>query len=367
MIKVNFNDFQSEPVKLKKHMLLSIESVIDSGSFILGDQVSKFEEKWAKFCDVKNAIGVGNCFDALVLGMQAMGIGHGDEVITTPETAFATSLAIMKLDATPVLCDIELSTGHMCIESAQKCVTARTKAVLFVHLYGQAGDISKWQDFCSSYKIDFIEDCAQAHGAKFNNKPVGTFGTFGAWSFYPTKNLGCLGDGGALTTNNDEIATKVGMLRNYGQSKRYYHDVIGNNSRLDEIQAAILNVRIDSLEEFNLRRKEIASMYNENISSDFIEKLSIPRDSNSHIYHLYVVRSKKRKEMMEYLASKNIETLIHYPVLVNEQKAAKGKVRVPEELISAKYHASTCFSLPCHPQMTNQQVIHVIETINKFE
>lgn len=365
---VPFNKFQLQADPVNQQILAAVGGVMDAGMFILGEQVERFEWDWARACNVSHAIGVGNCFDATLLGLQALGIGPGDEVITTPETAFATSLAVLRVGATPVLADIELSTGHMSLESAAQCLTDRTKAVLFVHLYGQAGNVDAWLDFCFSNRIDFIEDCAQAHGAKSAGVPVGSLGVYGAWSFYPTKNLGCLGDGGALTTNDAKLAQQVSMLRNYGQSKRYHHDVLGINSRLDELQAAILSVRLTVLDEWNERRRKVAATYHASLSSAAIEKMDAPVSPDSHVHHLYVVRSRQRAALMEYLAARGIETLIHYPVLVNHQKAAAKRVTIgPGGLRQAEYHASTCLSLPCHPYMTEEQVMYVVDTINSFE
>jgi len=367
-MKILFNDFSNENPKLKEEMLINISKVLDSGDYILGMEVEKFEKLWSNYCNVKYTIGVGNCFDATMLGLQALGISKGDEVITTPMTAYATTLAILKVGATPVLVDIDLSTGHLSLESAEKNISKSTKALLYVHLYGQTGNLDSIVKFCNKFNILLIEDCAQAHGAKFNNISVGSFGIFSAWSFYPTKNLGCIGDGGAFTTNDEELAIKLSMLRNYGQSKRYYHDVLGINSRLDELQAGILNQRFKYLNEFNNKRKKIADYYNKNINNDFIEKLASPIDSESHVYHLYVLRSKRRDQLQKYLKNNLIDTLIHYPVLVNLQKASIGKTKTSEcELPNAVYHSNTCFSIPCHPQMNDAEMKYVVDILNDFK
>jgi dTDP-4-amino-4,6-dideoxygalactose transaminase len=255
----------------------------------------------------------------------------------------------------------------MSLASAARCVSRRTKAVLFVHLYGQAGNVDAWLDLCASHDIHFIEDCAQAQGAKSNGIPVGSLGKFGSWSFYPTKNLGCLGDGGALTTNDTDLADQVAMLRNYGQSKRYYHDVLGINSRLDEVQAAILNVRLTVLDEWNERRRQIAMLYDRLLVCDAIEKMAAPVSADSHVHHLYVIRCAKRAALMEFLAERGVETLIHYPIPVSRQKAARERVVIgPDGLPQAEYHASTCLSLPCHAYLTDEQVEHVADSVNAF-
>jgi dTDP-4-amino-4,6-dideoxygalactose transaminase len=368
MKNIYFNDFSAEPEKLKIETLQAINKVINSGDYILGEQVSHFEHSWAEYINVRSVVGVGNAFDGLVLGMQALGIGPGDEVITTPMTAYATTLSILRLGAKPIVCDIDPLTAHLCLKSALKKVNSKTKALLYVHLYGRAGNLKEIKSFCSSHKIYLVEDCAQAHGAKHDGVTVGSVGEFGAWSFYPTKNLGAIGDAGAVSTNNLDLAEKISMLRNYGQSVRYYHDYVGINSRLDELQAAILNIRLAYLNEFTEIRRRIAKAYNENISSNFIQKMKLEVDANSHVYHLYVLKSKQREKVMQYLKDKKIPTLIHYPVLTNLQKASNGLVEIDtKELKNAMEHAETCFSIPCHPQMDFQQVDYITSVINDFK
>lgn len=259
-IMILMNDFSREPSELLNAQLLAAERVIKSGWYVLGKEVESFEKRWAEYCGVKHAIGVANGMDAIEIALRCLGISNGDEVITTPMTAFATTLAIIRAGATPVLADID-SDGKINPESVVRCVGSKTKAILPVHLYGSPAKLEQLISICSTHKLKLIEDCAQAHGAEFENKPVGSFGSLGAWSFYPTKNLGTFGDGGCITTNDIELAELARKLRNYGQSERYHHPEIGLNSRLDELHAAILSERLKYLNQFNAHRAEIAARY----------------------------------------------------------------------------------------------------------
>ncbi|MDE3208905.1 MAG: DegT/DnrJ/EryC1/StrS family aminotransferase, partial [Pseudomonadota bacterium] len=238
---IPMNDFKSEPEALKSLEQDALKRVMASGWYILGPEVQAFEHSWAQYCGVHEAVGVGNGMDAIEIGLRACGIGNGDEVITTAMTAFATVMAILRAGASPVLADIDPATGLLGPDSVKRCLSNRTKAVLLVHLYGHISRMEDWVDFCEANKIVLLEDCAQAHLATWQGRPAGSFGRFGAYSFYPTKNLGAKGDGGALVTNCPSVAEKARSLRNYGQTIRYHHPMEGLNSRLDELQAALLS------------------------------------------------------------------------------------------------------------------------------
>lgn len=360
------NDFKAEPPELRERMLDAVHRVLDSGWYVLGNEVLSFEQQWSKACDASFTVGVGNGMDAIEIGLRSVGIGHGDEVITSSMTAFATVLAIIRAGAKPVLADINPSTGLLCPDSVRRCISRRTKAVLLVHLYGQIRDMEPWELLCNDTGIMLLEDCAQAHLAKWNGKIAGTFGKFGAYSFYPTKNLGCIGDGGALVTDSIDISKKAATIRNYGQSVRYYHPEQGLNSRLDEIQAALLSVRMQWLDQFTQRRKEIGSVYNERINNPIIEKLESPLYSENHVYHLYVIKSKERDRLSEYLKNKGIASLIHYPVPAHKQEPCSVFNIDPVGLTNAELFASQCLSIPCHPQMSDNDVNIVIEGLNAF-
>lgn len=365
-LMILMNDFKSEPEQLIKQELKAVERVIRSGWYILGNEVKEFESSFANFCDTNHAIGVGNGMDAIEIGLRASGIATGDEVITTPMTAFATVLAILRAGATPVLADIDPNTGLLCRESVKRCITPRTKAVLLVHLYGQIREMKKWHLLCSEAKISLFEDCAQCHGAEDEGKKGGTHGEWGAYSFYPTKNLGTIGDGGALVTNSDEIAAKAKILRNYGQSKRYHHPELGMNSRLDELHAALLLERSVWLKEYTQRRRTIAGIYNKGINNPLIRLLSTPLKMENHVYHLYVFTCKERDRLSAFLKENGIESLIHYPVPIHFQPPCRDIARDPKGLRNTELHAEECLSIPCHPQMKDEDAFHVVEVINAF-
>ena len=360
-------DFTSEPEELRRQELAAVERVFRSGWFILGNEVRQFEEAWANFCDTKFCVGAANGMEAIELGLRALNIGPGDEVVTTPMTAIATVLAVMHAGATPVLADIDPATAFLDAASAERCVTPRTKALLLVHLYGQVREMERWMAFCKSAKIHLLEDCAQAHGAVWDGRHAGAFGTWGIFSFYPTKNLGAKGDAGAVVTNSEEIATRVKALRNCGTSKRYEHPETGLNSRLDELQAAILSTRLHWLEKFNARRQEIAKKYFAEIKNPRISLLSAPEQHQSHVYHLFVVRCAERNRLASFLKKQEIETLIHYPIPAHRQGCCKSVRCDPRGLPNAESHAEQCLSLPCHPQLRDDEVEKIIATINQFE
>ena len=360
------NDFKSEPPALRESMLTSVQRVLASGWYVLGKEVEHFEAAWADTCGVSHAIGVGNGMDAIEIALRALNIGPGDEVITTPMTAFATVLAIYRAGAIPVLADIELETGLLSLDSVERCVSKRTKAILLVHLYGQVRNIIAFQQLCDQQDIYLIEDCAQAHLAKSEGHAAGSFGVAGAYSFYPTKNLGALGDAGMLVTNEADIAAKAGRLRNYGQSVRYLHPELGLNSRLDEIQAAILSERLKWLEEFTVRRQSIAQAFHAGVHNPSVRLLASPVSKESHVYHLFVVTCAQRESFQMHLGNEGVQTLIHYPVPVHQQDQCLSIKRDPNGLRVSDQHAATCISLPCHPQMSDDDLQVVIDAVNRF-
>lgn len=361
------NDFKAESAQLRDAMLDAVRRVLDSGWYILGQEVLNFEKNWADCCGLKYGIGVGNGMDALEISLRALNIGPGDEVITTPMTAFATVLAIMRAGAIPVLADIDPETALMSLESAKRCLSPKTKAVVLVHLYGQIRDMDLWTQFCAESQLFLIEDCAQAHCASWRGQVAGSFGDVGAYSFYPTKNLGAAGDAGMVVTNDEKLAERARSLRNYGQSERYYHHLVGLNSRLDEIHAAMLLEKIDFLSEYTLRRRHIANIYKKEIITKKVQTLVEPQENNSHVYHLFVIKCKERDLLQKKLLSSSVQSLIHYPVPVHKQKPCLSLRRDPLGLIHSEIHAANCLSLPCHPQMTDQEIEFVVETVNAFK
>jgi dTDP-4-amino-4,6-dideoxygalactose transaminase len=362
---VRMNDFRADGRALIDEQLMAIARVLESGWFVLGKEVEAFESAWAQLCGVPHAVGVANGMDAIEIGIRAASINAGEEVITTPVTAFATVLAIIRAGCVPVLADIDASTGLLDPESAERCVGPRTRAIMPVHLYGQVAQMDRWVDLCGS-KLMLFEDCAQAHGARWHGGVAGSWGTFGAYSFYPTKNLGTPGDGGALVTRSAELAVAARVLRNYGQTVRYHHPCLGLNSRLDEIHAAILSVRLGKLEEFTRRRRAIAERYFSGLDHPAVKPLGRPEAPESHVFHLFVVLCGERDGLAQHLARAGIESLCHYPLPIHHQEKCRGLRRDPAGLERAERHAARCLSLPCHPHLKDEDVDRVIEVVNAF-
>jgi len=363
---IRMNDFLTEPLELRESVKSALVRVAESGYYVLGPEVRGFEERFSSWTGISHVAGVANGLDALSLGLHALGVGPGDEVITTPMTAFATILAILQVGATPVLADIDPETALLSPESVERLMGSKTKALILVHLYGQIKNMASWVALCEKANIFLVEDCAQSHGARQNGVHCGQFGEFGAFSFYPTKNLGALGDGGAVVSANPELVSTVATLRNYGQADRYHHDLVGVNSRLDEIQAAVLSERLAWIDQLTSRRQEIARLYREHIDSAHVRLLAAPGASESHVYHLFVVTTPHRESLMDFLRSRDIETLIHYPVPAHQQKALPAVTMDPRGLVAAEEHAATCVSLPCHPGLSDDDVFLVIDAVNSF-
>jgi len=361
------NDFKGEPPALRDAMLGAVRRVLDSGWYVLGNEVAAFEKQWAGACGVAHGVGVGNGMDAIEIALRALNIGPGDEVITTPMTAFATVLAILRAGATPVLADIDADTALLSIESAGRCMTSHTKAVVLVHLYGQVRAMDAWQAFCQEHGIALVEDCAQSHLASSQGKVAGSFGAVGAYSFYPTKNLGAPGDAGMLVTNDEALAQRASCLRNYGQSVRYHHPELGMNSRLDEIQAAMLAERLKWLPEFTERRRQIAAAYRTGIQNPHINQLQPPEEIAAHVYHLYVITCDQRDALQAHLLERQVQSLIHYPIPVHHQNPCQEIKRDAAGLARSEQHAATCLSLPCHPQMSNADIQRVIAAVNSYK
>lgn len=360
------NDFKAEPPELRESMLGAVRRVLESGWYVLGTEVAAFEKQWASACGVAHAVGVGNGMDAIEIALRALNIGPGDEVITTPMTAFATVLAILRAGATPVLADIDPQTALLSVESAERCITPRTRAVVLVHLYGQVRNMDAWTAWCGKRGITLVEDCAQAHLATWHGKVAGSFGAAGAYSFYPTKNLGAPGDAGMLVSDAGALAQRAGRLRNYGQSVRYQHPELGMNSRLDEIQAAMLSERLKWLPEFTKRRREIADAYHAGIKNPLVRQLAPPEQPSAHVYHLYVIACEQRDQLQAHLQQHQVQSLIHYPVPIHKQEPCSDIARDPHGLSNSERHAAICLSLPCHPQMSDNDITLVIAAVNSF-
>jgi len=346
--------------------LSAVREVLESGWLVLGSQVSRFEEAWAAKCGADYAIGVGNGLDAIEIGLRALGVGPGDEVITTNMTAAASVIGIIRSGATPVLADVTPGSALLDMQSVERCITSRTKAVLLVHLYGQMRHMTAWHELCQRNGLLLLEDCAQAHLASAEGKVSGSWGDFGAFSFYPTKNLGAAGDAGAIVTSSESVADSARRIRNYGQANRYLHTDEGLNSRLDEIQAAILHHRLQDLDETTARRQRIADLFRAHLDSPHVALLDPPLSRENHVYHLFVITSPAREALQTYMKQQGVETLIHYPIPMNRQPVFEGFRSDPSGLAISEMHSDTCLSLPCAPHMSDADVEHVINSVNSF-
>lgn len=360
------NHFKAEPAALREAMLAAAQRVLASGWYVLGKEVESFERQWADICGTRRGVGVANGMDAIEIGLRALGVGPGDEVITTPMTAFATVLAILRAGATPVLADIDPETALLAPASVRRCLTPRTRALVLVHLYGQVRAMPQWLALSGEADIALIEDCAQAHYASLGGKAAGSFGVVGAYSFYPTKNLGAAGDAGMLVTNDQALAQRSTMLRNYGQSERYHHPLIGLNSRLDEVHAAMLAARLPWMAGFNERRQAIAEAYRAGLRNPAVRLLAEPEEPAAHVHHLLVVTCDRRDALQAYLSARGVQTLIHYPIPVHLQSSCAALRRDPQGLSASERHGATCLSLPCHPQLTDDELAQVIDAVNGF-
>ena len=341
----------------------AVRRVLESGWYILGDEVRAFEEEFAAYLGVGHSVGLGNGTEALHLALVACAIGHGDEVVTVSHTAVATVAAIELAGAKPVFVDIDPVTYTMDPDLLEKSITSKTKAVLPVHLYGHPAPMEDILAIAREYGLCVIEDCAQAHGANYRGKRVGSFGDMGCFSFYPTKNLGALGDGGAVVTNDPELAEKARLLREYGWAERFVSHIPGWNSRLDELQAAILRVKLRYLDEDNDARARLADLYIKGLSEIGLVLPGV-RERAGHVYHLFVVGAPDRDRLLEYLHSRDIGAAIHYPVPVHMQPAyAHLEVK---RLLETERVARQIISLPMYPEMTDIEVGAVIKAVREF-
>ena len=348
-------------------ILEAMERVISSGDYILGSEVIEFEKEFAKYVGSRNCVGVNSGTDALILSLRALDIGNGDEVITPSHTAVATVAAICATGAKPVFVDVDLGTFTLIPELAERAVTKRTKAIIAVHLYGHPCDMDSLLDLVKRTGIYLLEDCAQAHGAEWNGQKVGSFGTISCFSFYPTKNLGAMGDGGAILTNDDNLAERIRLMREYGWNKNRSALEISGVSRLDEIQAAILRVKLGNLNKSNQRRNEIATLYKNNINTP---EVVLPTTSPKavHVFHLFVIRTNIRAKMIDELNQLEIYPGIHYRLPVHSQPAyLKYQPLDGDLLVNTNQLAGTILSLPMYPELSDGDIHRVIEGIQNVQ
>jgi dTDP-4-amino-4,6-dideoxygalactose transaminase len=366
-MKVLFGDFKTHYQKYKAEIDQAIARVLNSGHFILGSELESFEKDFASLHGGGYTLGCASGTEAIYLALAACGVTNTDEVIVVAHTAVPTISAISMTGAKPVFVDIDPTTYLMDVSKVEALITPKTKAIIPVHLYGQMVDMQALLKIAAKHKIPVIEDVAQATGASYKGAIAGSLGEYSAFSFYPSKNIGAFGDAGAVFTKNKEQFEKLLMLRNYGQSKRYHHDIIGINSRLDEIQAAILQCRLPYLQEWNDRRKEIATRYN-NGFSDLTGFMQIPiiHPNNKHVFHLYVVQIEEREALQNYLLDKGIQTLIHYPTPAHMQKAYAYLGYKNGSLPVTEYITKRILSLPMYPELTNEQIDLVIDVVHNF-
>lgn len=346
----------------------AVNRVIDSGWYILGEEKERFEKEFAAYCGSGYCVGVGNGLDAIrLILMSYMEQGlmqKGDEVILPANTFIATALAVSQCGLIPILADCDMESFNIDPVSVREKITSKTKAIIAVHLYGQVAPVTELKKIAEEYGLKLIEDAAQAHGAVYEGRRTGNLADAAAFSFYPVKNLGGLGDGGAVVTNDEELFTIVKSLSNYGSGEKYVHNYKGLNSRLDDMQAAILSVKLEYLDEENERRREIASYYSTNIHHKDI-KLPVLKDANSHVFHLYVVRTKKRAKLESYLRNNGIQTQIHYPSSIHRQEAYSEYSKLSYPV--AEMLQNEVLSIPLYPSLSDAEVAEICEVLNNWE
>lgn len=361
---MKFLDLEKVNNRFRQEIDMRIKDILDRGWYLQGEENEKFCQNFASYCGSKYALGVGNGLDALRLIIKAYGFGKGDEIIVPANTYIATILAITDNGCTPILVEPDINTYNINPDLIEAAITPRTKAIMVVHLYGQAVEMEKIWKIARKHDLKVFEDSAQAHGAKYQGRMTGNLSDAAAFSFYPGKNLGCLGDGGAITTNDEGIYQKVKALANYGSDRKYHHIYKGLNSRLDEIQAAILDIKLPYLDADNKRRREISTYYRNNINNPLIV-LPKTYDEEAHVWHVFAVRTKERDRFQEYLRSKGVQTIIHYPTPPHKQEAYKewNNRSYP---ITEQIHKEI-ISLPISPVMTDDEVVELVRIVNEYK
>lgn len=362
---VDFVNLSSNYILYKNEYDDAVKRVLDSGWYILGKELENFEQKFADYLGIKHCIGVNSGTDALILAVRALGIGNGDEVIVPAGTYIASVLGVTENGASPIYVDSDSETLLMDVNSIESVITDKTKAILPVHLYGQSCDMEEIMHIAKRHDLYVLEDCAQCHGSKWNNRFSGTWGDLAAFSFYPTKPLGAFGDAGAIVTNDDDLAYKLRMLRNYGSRIKYQNETIGRNSRLDEIQAAILSVGLKHLNETNEKRIKIAEYYNIGIHN---EKIKIPKvnDNSSHVYHLFPILVEDQEDFQKYMEKNDIHTQVHYPIPPYAAECYRNQGHKWDDFYNASYIAKHEVSLPIYSGMSYEDVNKVIEIVNRY-
>lgn len=363
-MKVPFLDLKRQYLAIRDEIDVAVAEVLDSGWFILGPKVAEFEQQFAQYLGVKHAIGVANGTEALQLALLAVGVKPDDEVIL-PANSYPSAFAIAATSAVPKLVDIDCKSFNIDPSLIEESISSKTKAVMPVHLYGQPSEMEQIVQIAKKHNLFVIEDCAQAHGAVYQGKRVGVFGDVGCFSFYPTKNLGAYGDGGMVVSNNDRLAEEIKQLRVYGEEKRYKSVVKGINSRLDELQAAILLVKLKYLDEWNQKRRKHAKRYLDLLSD---VDLTLPKEvtGSSHVYHLFVVRTERRDELQRYLTKRGIGSAVHYPSPIHFQPSFKYLGYRQDDFSVSEKASQEILSLPMFPELSKEEITRVSETIHEF-
>jgi len=372
MMQVPFLDLKAQYLSIKDEIQASLNKVLDQTAFAGGPFVAQFEKEFAEFCQVDHCVGVGSGTDALWLALLALGVGPGDEVITVPDTFIATAEAISYCGATPVFVDVDEKTYNMDPNKLEECIKTHNsklktqnslKAIIPVHLFGQTADMDPILEIAKKYGLSVVEDACQAHGALYNGKPAGSMGAAGCFSFYPGKNLGAYGEAGAVTTNNAELASKMRMIRDHGQEKKYYHGCIGWNARMDGFQGAVLSVKLKHLPAWNEARRKNAALYNTLLNGS--DGIVIPKEMDyaKHVYHIYAIRTKNRDELISKLGEKGVNCGIHYPVPVHLQNAYASLGLKAGSFPVAEKVASEFVSLPMFAELTEEQIRYAADMV----
>ena len=362
-MKIPFSTMEIMHKERRKERLEKFTKVYDKGWYIGGEECSKFEEEFAKYIGTNYCVGVGNGLDALRLALLSLNIGANDEVIVPSNTYIATALAVSYTGAKPVLVDPDINTYNLSEKGIEEAITNNTKAIIIVNLYGQSADMDEIIKIAKKHNLYIIEDCAQSHNSLYKGKKTGTFGDIGCFSFYPGKNLGALGDGGAVVTNNKKLADKIRAISNYGSSEKYKHIYKGINSRLDELQAGFLRIKLKKLDKYTKERQKIAEKYLKKIDNPKIILPTIGND-RTHVWHIFAIRCKTRSKLQEYLNEHGIGTNIHYPISIARQKAYKDDNL--NDLPIAKKIADEELSLPLYYGMTDKEIDYVIDALNNY-
>ena len=362
-MKIPFASFDVMHKEIESEILEKFKEVYKKNWYIKGTEVFEFEKEFAKYCGRSYCVGTGNGLDAIYLSLRALGIGAGDEVLVPSNTYIATALAVTYTGAKPILVEPDLNTYNMSLNGLEEAINEKTKAIIPVHLYGQAAEMDVVLKVAEKYGLCVVEDCAQAHGATYKGKKVGTFGNIGCFSFYPGKNLGALGDAGAVVTNDKNLVEKVRMLGNYGSIEKYKHKYLGNNSRLDELQAAFLRIKLKHLDSYNIARRRVAQRYLKEICNPQII-LPIVGENRTHVWHIFAIRCEQRDRFKEYLEQEGIMTVCHYPIPIYQQEAYQN-------IITGEYPISQLISkqeisLPMYYGMTDEEINYVIKKVNDF-